>query len=36
MIKDITRYVQKCLSCQKERLNKKLNIKQEINRLIEI
>ena len=32
MIKNITKYVQECLSCQKERLNRKLDIKQEIDR----
>ena len=36
MIKDITKYVQECLSCQRKRSNRKLNIKQEINRLKEV
>ena len=32
MIKNIIKHVQECLSCQKERLNRKLDIEQEINR----
>ena len=36
MIKDITKYVQECLSCQKKRLNKRLNIEQEIDRPEEV
>ena len=36
MIKDTTKYVRECLLCQKKRLNRKLNIKQEINRLKKI
>ena len=36
MIKDTTKHVQKCLSCQKKRPSKKLDIKQEIDRLEKI
>ena len=36
MIKDTIRYVQECLSCQKKRLNRRLDIGQEINRSEEI
>ena len=36
MIKNIIKYVQECLSCQKKRLNRRLKIGQGINRLKEI
>ena len=36
MIKDITKYVQECLSCQKKRLNRRLKLEQEIDRLEKI
>ena len=36
IVKDIIKYVQEYLLCQKKRSNKKLNIRQEINRLKEV
>ena len=36
MIRDMTKYVQECLSCQKKRPNRRLEIEQEINRPEEI
>ena len=36
MVRDITKYVQECLSCQKERPNRKLGFGQEISRPEEV
>ena len=36
MVKDTTKYVREYLQCQKERSNRQLSLKQEIDKLKEI